>query len=55
MPRLPPVNRFHVGLHPPVAIDCRMKPWYTDILEVDKATKSLVDRKFSKIIPGEWR
>jgi hypothetical protein len=49
------VNRFHVGLEPPVAIDCRMKPWYTDVLEVDKATKELVDMKFSKIIPAEWR
>ena len=49
------VSRFHVGLQPPVTIDCRMKPWYTDILEVDKATKDLVDNKFSKIIPAEWR
>jgi 3-polyprenyl-4-hydroxybenzoate decarboxylase len=49
------VNRFHVGLQPPITFDCRMKPWYTDVLEVDKATKELVDRKFSKIIPAEWR
>jgi 3-polyprenyl-4-hydroxybenzoate decarboxylase len=49
------VNRFHVGLQPPITIDCRMKPWYTDVLEVDKATKELVDKKFSKIIPAEWR
>ncbi len=49
------VNRFHVGLQPPITIDCRMKPWYTDILEVDKATKEQVDQKFSKIIPAEWR
>ncbi len=49
------VNRFHVGLQPPVAIDCRMKPWYTDILEVDTATKELVDMRYSKIIPAEWR
>jgi UbiD family decarboxylase len=49
------VNRFHVGLQPPITIDCRMKPWYTDILEVDKATKELVDKKFSDIIPAEWR
>jgi 3-polyprenyl-4-hydroxybenzoate decarboxylase len=49
------VNRFHVGLQPPVTIDCRMKPWYTDILEVDKATKEQVDKKFAKIIPAEWR
>ncbi len=49
------VNRFHVGLQPPITIDCRMKPWYTDILEVDTATKELVDSKFTKIIPAEWR
>lgn len=49
------VNRFHVGLYPPIVIDCRMKPWYTDILEVDPATKDLVDNKFRRIIPAEWR
>ncbi|EKD36878.1 MAG: hypothetical protein ACD_75C01345G0005 [uncultured bacterium] len=49
------VNRFHVGLCPPIVIDCRMKPWYTDILEVDPATKDLVDKKFTRIIPAEWR
>jgi UbiD family decarboxylase len=49
------VNRVHVGLYPPVVIDCRMKPWYTDILEVDPATKALVDKKFNRIIPAEWR
>lgn len=49
------VHRFHVGLHPPVVIDCRMKPWYTKILEVDQATKEKVDGRFSKIIPPEWR
>ena len=49
------VTRFHVGLHPPLVIDCRMKPWYTDILEVDQKTKELVDKKFIKIIPAQWR
>ncbi len=49
------VHRFHVGLHPPVVFDCRMKPWYTKILEVDQATKEKVDRQFTKIIPAEWR
>ncbi len=49
------VHRFHVGLHPPVVIDCRMKPWYTKILEVDPATKDKVDRQFTKIIPIKWR
>ncbi len=49
------VHRFHVGLHPPVVIDCRMKPWYTAVLEVDAATKEKVDRKFARMIPAEWR
>ena len=49
------VDRFHVGLHPPVVFDCRMKPWYTDVLEVDADTKEKVDNKFNKIIPPEWR
>ncbi|MGW8193066.1 MAG: UbiD family decarboxylase [Desulforhopalus sp.] len=49
------VYRFHVGLHAPVVIDCRMKPWYTAILEVDQATKEKVDSKFPKIIPAQWR
>lgn len=49
------VNRFHVGLHAPVVVDCRMKPWYTAVLEVDPATRKLVDGKFNRIIPPEWR
>lgn len=49
------VQRFHVGLEPPVVIDCRMKPWYTDVLEVDPETKELVDTKFNKIIPPKYR
>jgi 4-hydroxybenzoate decarboxylase subunit C len=49
------VRRFHVGLNPPIIFDCRMKPWYTEVLEVDPATKALVDSKFAKIIPARWR
>ncbi len=49
------VRRFHVGLDAPVVIDCRMKPWYTEVLEVDQATRSLVDKKFDRIIPRPWR
>ena len=48
------VLRFHVGLCPPIVIDCRMKPWYTDILEVDPSTKKKVDEKFHRIIPSKW-
>lgn len=49
------VHRFHVGLTPPIVFDCRMKPWYTDVLEVDKATKELVDSKINKLIPPQYR
>ncbi|MFH0781493.1 MAG: UbiD family decarboxylase [Pseudomonadota bacterium] len=49
------VHRFHVALQPPVVFDCRMKPWYTKILEVDRTTKDLVDGKFTRIIPAQWR
>jgi UbiD family decarboxylase len=49
------MKRFHVGLTPPIVFDCRMKPWYTDILEVDTFTKSLVDSKITRILPSKWR
>lgn len=48
-------SRFHVGLEPPIVFDCRIKPWYTDVLEVDEATKKLVDSKFDALIPNRWR
>jgi UbiD family decarboxylase len=49
------VQRFHVGLEPPIVFDCRMKPWYTEVLEVDQPTRELVDEKFDRIIPTKWR
>ncbi len=49
------VARFHVGLTPPIVFDCRMKPWYTAVLEVDGATKAKVDSLYSTIIPTRWR
>ncbi|MCW5212380.1 UbiD family decarboxylase [Desulfobulbus sp. TB] len=49
------VKRFHVGLTPSIVFDCRMKPWYTEVLEVDQATKELVDSKYTSIIPAKWR
>ena len=48
----PLIRRFHPGLEPPVAFDCRMKPWYPPVLEVDPATKKLVDAKMPGILPG---
>jgi len=49
------VTRFHVGLIPPIVFDCRMKPWYTDVLEVDTATKAKVDALYPTVIPSRWR
>ena len=49
------VRRFHVGLTPPIVFDCRMKPWYTDILEVDPETKKQVDGKITDMVPAQWR
>ena len=49
------VRRFHVGLTPPIVIDCRLKPWYPHVLEVDPDTKKLVDRKIDALLPGNLR
>lgn len=49
------VRRFHVGLQPPIVFDCRMKPWYTEVLEVDPVTKALVDGKIGTLLPAHWR
>lgn len=49
------VRRFHVGLRAPIVVDCRMKPWYTEVLEVDQLTRDLVDEKFERIIPARYR
>ena len=49
------VHRFHVGLHPPVVFDCRMKPWYTEVLQVDPSTKRLVDEKATAMLPAAYR
>ncbi len=48
------VQRFHVGLKPPIVFDCRMKPWYPHILEVDAATKARVDSRISRLVPAQW-
>ena len=49
------VVRYHVGLKTPVVFDCRMKPWYTDILEVDPETRQKVDARLHEILPPKWR
>lgn len=47
--------RFHVGLKEPIVIDCRMKPWYPPVLEVDPETKKKVDDKIADLLPPKWR
>ena len=49
------VRRFHVGIEPPVVFDCRMKPWYPHVLEVDDQTRRLVDSKIGDILPSQYR
>jgi 4-hydroxybenzoate decarboxylase subunit C len=49
------MKRFHVGLIAPVVFDCRIKPWHTDVLEVDTTTSTRVDALFPKIIPVRWQ
>ncbi len=49
------VRRYHVGLSPPVVFDCRMKPWYTEVLEVDPATRRQVDERSPQLLPPHLR
>jgi 3-polyprenyl-4-hydroxybenzoate decarboxylase len=49
------LRRFHPGLTPPIIFDCRLKPWYPEVLEVDETTKRLVDGKISDILPSRYR
>ncbi|MDA8163760.1 MAG: UbiD family decarboxylase [Desulfobacteraceae bacterium] len=51
----PLVRRFHTGLEPPVVFDCRMKPWYPHVLEVDPETRRKVDEKIKDLLPSRWR
>ncbi|MCA1766269.1 MAG: UbiD family decarboxylase [Desulfobulbaceae bacterium] len=48
------LTRFHPGLTPPIVFDCRMKPWYPRILEVDEPTRTKVDEKIGRILPARW-
>jgi len=49
------VRRYHVGLSQPVVFDCRLKPWYPHVLEVDPVTKKKVDEKIADILPPDLR
>jgi UbiD family decarboxylase len=48
------VVRYHVGLKPPIVFDCRMKPWYTDVLEVDPETKQKVDARIHEMLGPKY-
>ena len=48
-------HRFHTRLREPVVFDCRMKPWYPPVLEVDEKTRKTVDEKIGGILPAQWR
>jgi UbiD family decarboxylase len=47
-------RRFHTTIKEPVVFDCRMKPWYPPVLEVDEETRKKVDSKISGIVPAKW-
>ena len=49
------LRRFHPGLTPPIIFDCRLKPWYPEVLAVDEKTRRLVDEKISDILPPRFR
>jgi UbiD family decarboxylase len=49
------ISRYHVRLKAPIVFDCRMKPWYTDILEVDPETRQKVDARIHEMLPPKWR
>jgi len=41
--------RHHNCLTPPIVVDCRMKPWYTEELFVDPETAEKVDKKWKSL------
>lgn len=41
-------KRFHTALEAPLVFDARMRPSYPPVLEVDDATKELVDRRWDE-------
>jgi UbiD family decarboxylase len=51
----PESRRYHTRMSEPVVFDCRMKPWYPPVLEVDEETRIKVDSKMSDIVPAKWR
>ena len=45
------LERFHVQLSAPVAIDCRIKPWYPPIVRPLPETVARVDALWPQIFP----
>lgn len=45
------LNRFHVGLNPPVFFDARMKPWYPGTVEADPSIVQLVNKRWKEYFP----
>jgi UbiD family decarboxylase len=46
------LDRFHVRLSAPIAIDCRFKPWYPPVVEPLPETVARVDAVWPKIFPA---
>lgn len=45
------VVRNHVAFTPPVVIDARTKPWMPKVVEADRSTAALVDRRWREYFP----
>jgi UbiD family decarboxylase len=45
----PQLKRYHVCLSPPIAFDCRRKPWYPPLAEADPETVRRVDSLWPRI------
>jgi hypothetical protein len=39
---------FHTALTPPLVVDARLAPTYPAVLEVDRPTRELVDRRWKE-------
>jgi hypothetical protein len=45
------LERFHIQLSAPIAIDCRIKPWYPPVVQPLPETVARVDALWPKISP----
>lgn len=46
------LKRYHVALSAPVLLDCRMKPWFPQVVEPSAETVARVDSLWPKIFPA---